>query len=196
MPPPPRGRTLETRAARPLLLRVGAAAASNTGQCYCQYGVPDATALSFDDDDSNDDGESMCEGHGYDMVACASVGCCQWDVDGATYSCWSSVGTASCYGDDKSSGTSMTPTLSPYSSYRRKLLATPVPTPTLSPYSSRWPTADDADDAFYTTLNCYLGAPSSCSAGEYLDVEARGHRSRARREGVRRARIDRRVTRG
>merc|ERR1712013_174861 len=38
------------------------------------------------------DGESACEGHGFDSSQCLAVGCCGWD-DGK---CWSAVGRKTC----------------------------------------------------------------------------------------------------
>ena len=39
------------------------------------------------------DGESVCEGHGYDATECKNIGCCCHD-DGK---CWSAVGRGACY---------------------------------------------------------------------------------------------------
>ena len=39
------------------------------------------------------DGESVCEGHGYDATACEEIGCCCFDGG----KCWSAVGRGACY---------------------------------------------------------------------------------------------------
>ena len=41
------------------------------------------------------DGESVCEGHGYDATACEEIGCCCFDKGNGN--CWSAVGRGDCY---------------------------------------------------------------------------------------------------
>ena len=56
----------------------------------------DSNNNDSDDKDNNLNGEEACEGHGYNINECQSIGCCHWGEG----QCWSSVGTSSCNNDN------------------------------------------------------------------------------------------------
>lgn len=65
---------------------------SGTGEGTTDDGPPGAAPPTEVQSNGDTNGESVCEGHGYDIDECWSKDCCHWD-DGE---CWSSVGSGPC----------------------------------------------------------------------------------------------------
>merc|ERR1711935_1218117 len=58
----------------------------------------DKTGDDYNGAKNGQNGEEVCEGHGFSEGKCVAIGCCHWndEVSGTDNNCWSSVGQESC----------------------------------------------------------------------------------------------------
>ena len=89
----------------PLLTCEACTSGDGNGECFCQDKCEQRfdcgfstslTNLTFDMTSvpCGDDGERVCEGHGYNEIFCGRIGCCTWDS--GMGECISSVAQNSC----------------------------------------------------------------------------------------------------